>query len=71
MRACAAKVARETASRREIVGVYGYWTGRAIVGAPSLATRLEEAHGSPMTALNRRFWRGEAGIVEPTKPPPM
>jgi len=70
IRACAAKVARETASRREIVGVYGYWTGRAIVGAPSLAACLEEAHGTLMTALNRRFWRGETGIVEPAKPPP-
>lgn len=70
VRACAAKVASEAAGRRQIVGVYGYWTGRAIVGAPSLKICLEEAHGTLMTALNRRFWRGDAGGTETLKAAP-
>jgi hypothetical protein len=58
VRGCAAKVAEEKARRRTTVGVHGYWTGRAIVGEPSLKTCLEEAHGSLMTRLNQRFWKG-------------
>ncbi len=66
VQACATRVADETARRRETIGVYGHWTGRGIVGAPSLRSCLEEAHASLMTRLNLRFWNGE--IPAPAAP---
>jgi hypothetical protein len=56
---CAARVAEDRERRKATIGIYGYWTGRSIVGEPSLRACLEEAHGTLMTRLNRRFWRGE------------
>lgn len=68
VRACAGKVAEEKARRQELIGVYGYWTGRSIVGELSLGTCLEEAHGTLMTTLNRRFWHGGAAVEPAVKP---
>lgn len=56
---CVTRVADETARRKETIGVFGHWTGRGIVGAPSVRSCLEEAHASLMTRLNLRFWNGE------------
>lgn len=56
---CVSQVADETARRKETIGVFGHWTGRGIVGAPSVRSCLEEAHASLMTRLNLRFWNGE------------
>ena len=56
---CAAAVAEDKARRNETIGVRGHWTGRSIVGEPSLKSCLEEAHASLMTRLNLRFWNGE------------
>jgi hypothetical protein len=63
---CASRVVEETARRKETIGVFGHWTGRGIVGAPSLKSCLEEAHASLMTRLNLRFWNGE--IPAPAAP---
>jgi hypothetical protein len=60
VRACAAEVAEVKARRRNIIGVRGHWTGRGIVGEPSLKSCLEEAHAALMTRLNQRYWKGEA-----------
>ena len=70
VRACATRLAEHAARRRDVVGIYGYWTGRGIVGTPTMRTCLEEAHGSLMTGLNRRFWRGEAASPAAAPPPP-
>jgi hypothetical protein len=59
VRGCVARVADEKKRRSEIVGVLGHWTGRGIVGEPSLKSCLEEAHASLMTTLNIRFWDGK------------
>lgn len=59
VRGCVARVADEKKRRSEIVGVLGHWTGRGIVGEPSLRSCLEEAHASLMTRLNVRFWDGK------------
>lgn len=59
VRGCTAKVAEELVRRRDIIGVYGHWTGRSIVAEPSLKSCLEEAHATLMTKLNLRFWYGE------------
>jgi len=68
--ACTAKLASYEDRRRDVVGIYGYWTGRGIVGAPTLRTCLEEAHATLMTGLNRRFWRGEATPSKAAPPAP-
>lgn len=59
VRHCRAKVAEELARRKDTIGVRGHWTGRSIVGEPSLRTCLEEAHASLMLQLNLRFWNGD------------
>lgn len=59
VRGCAAKVAEAKARRQATIGVRGFWTGRSIVAEPTLKACLEEAHGSLMTRLNQRFWKGE------------
>lgn len=68
--ACKAKVAEHEARRRDVVGIHGYWTGRGIVGMPTLRNCLEAAHGTLMTALNRRFWRGETIPLHAGPPAP-
>jgi hypothetical protein len=70
LRGCSAKVADEKARRLHTIGVYGYWTGRSIVGEPSLISCLEEAHASLMTRLNRRFWNGEIPAPAPVSAAP-
>ncbi len=67
VRNCAARVAEDTARRKDTVGVHGHWTGRAIVGAPSLKSCLEEAHATLMLGLNMRFWNGDL----PPQPTPQ
>jgi hypothetical protein len=59
VRGCVARVADEKSRRSQTIGVHGHWTGRSIVGEPSLKSCLEEAHASLMTRLNHRFWNGE------------
>ncbi len=59
VRGCAARVAEEKVRRQQTIGVLGHWTGRSIVGEPTLRACLEEAHASLMTRLNQRFWKGE------------
>lgn len=59
VRHCTAKVAEETARRKETIGVRGHWTGRGIVGESSLRSCLEVAHATLMTQLNLRFWNGD------------
>lgn len=59
VRHCAAKVAEEQARRKETIGVRGHWTGRGIVGEPSLRSCLETAHAALMLQLNLRYWNGE------------
>lgn len=71
VRGCAAKVADEAASRKATIGVFGHWTGRAIVGAPSLRSCLEAAHASLMLRLNQRFWSGELRVDAPRAAPRM
>lgn len=66
VRGCAEGVAEEIARRKETIGVFGHWTGRGIVGAPSLKSCLEEAHATLMTRLNLRYWSGE--IPAPAAP---
>lgn len=70
VRHCAARVAEETARRNETIGVRGHWTGRSIVGAPSLKSCLEQAHASLMTQLNLRFWNGELSAPAAPKSAP-
>jgi hypothetical protein len=69
VRGCTAKLAEDRARRQSIIGLHGYWTGRSIVGEPSLKACLEEAHGTLMTSLNRRFWKGEAPAPAAVTPP--
>ena len=66
VRHCAAKVAEQTSWRDKTIGVHGHWTGRSIVGAPSLKSCLEQAHASLMLQLNLRFWNGD--IPAPAAP---
>jgi hypothetical protein len=66
VRGCVERVAEETARRKETIGVHGHWTGRGIVGAPSLKSCVEEAHATLMTRLNQRYWNGE--IPAPAAP---
>jgi hypothetical protein len=70
VRGCAAKVAEDMARRKDTIGVYGHWTGRSIVGQPSLRSCLEEAHASLMTRLNIRFWNGEIPAAATPKAAP-
>jgi hypothetical protein len=70
VRGCAARVAEEKARRKDTVGVLGHWTGRSIVGEPSLKACLAEAHASLMTRLNQRFWKGEMPPAAPPKVAP-
>jgi hypothetical protein len=70
VRACTARLAEHAARRRDVVGIYGYWTGRGIVGTPTIRTCLEGAHGTLMTGLNRRFWRSESGPPAASPPAP-
>lgn len=70
VRRCAAEVAEVKARRKNIVGVLGHWTGRGIVGEPSLKSCLEEAHATLMTRLNQRFWKGEMPPMAPPKAAP-
>lgn len=67
-RACVAKVAETKSQGRGLVGVTSYWSGRRIVAEPLLRHCVEEAHGTLMTSLNRRYWRGEAGAAAPPRP---
>jgi hypothetical protein len=66
---CTAEVADVKARRKTIIGVFGHWTGRGIVGEASLKSCLEEAHASLMTRLNQRFWKGEMPPMAPSKAP--
>ncbi|HEY7610370.1 MAG TPA: hypothetical protein VIF14_14135 [Alphaproteobacteria bacterium] len=70
VRACAADVAAVKARRKDIIGVHGHWTGRGIVGEPSLKSCLEEAHAALMTRLNQRYWRGETPPAPAAKTAP-
>lgn len=70
VRGCEARVAAEKMQRRAIIGVLAHWTGRSIVGEPSLKACLEEAHASLMTRLNQRFWKGEMPPEAPAKAAP-
>jgi hypothetical protein len=70
VRHCAEKVAGEMARRREMIGVHGHWTGRSIVGEPSLKSCLEQAHASLMTRLNLRYWNGEIPAAAKPKSAP-
>jgi hypothetical protein len=70
VRACSTRVAEEKARRKDTIGVFGHWTGRSIVGEPSLKACLEEAHASLMTRLNLRYWNGELPAPPASKSAP-
>jgi hypothetical protein len=70
VRGCVSRVAEEKGRRSQTIGVHGHWTGRGIVGEPSVRSCLEEAHASLMTRLNQRFWNGEAPTAAVPKSAP-